>query len=270
MEEEFIQSKQNPRIKALSRLQERSGRRKLGLFAVEGLRELQRCILAGVEVKEIYFCPDRFKSLEHSGFITSVRGKIPLCRVSEQAFEKISNREGCDGIFGVCEQWKTSLKEIVLPQDKPALILVADRIEKPGNLGAMLRSADASGATAVLLSNPITDIFNPSVIRASQGAVFSLKIAEASDGEIFDFLKANGIKTYAAALGATKIVWDCDFKESSAIVMGSEKDGLPQDIIDRCDEIVKLPMLGQTDSLNVNIAATLILFEAVRQRYKKI
>lgn len=269
MEEEFIQSKQNPRIKALSRLQERSGRRKFGLFAVEGLRELQRCILAGVEVKEIYFCPEIFKSSEHSDFITSQRGKVPLCRVSEFAFEKISNREGCDGIFGVCEQWQTSLKEIELPKDKPALILLADGIEKPGNLGAMLRSADACGATAVLLSNTVTDIFNPSVIRASQGAVFSLKIVEASVDEIFGFLKTNGIRTYAAALGATKIVWDCDLKRSSAIVMGSEKDGLPQEIIDRCDEIVKLPMLGQADSLNVNIAATLILFEAVRQRYKK-
>lgn len=267
MEEEFIQSKQNPRIKALSRLQERAGRRKLGLFAVEGLRELERCLLAGVEVREIYFCAEMFKSPRHSEFISKVRGKIPLCRVSAAAFEKISNREGCDGILGVSETWQTSLKEIELPKDKPALILVADSTEKPGNLGAMLRSADAAGATAVILSNPITDLFNPSVIRASQGAVFSLKIAVAAPDDVFKFLKENKIKSYAAALGAKKIVWDCDFKEPAAIIMGSEKDGLPPEILDRCDEIVKLPMLGQADSLNVNIAATLILFEAVRQRY---
>ena len=268
MEEEFIQSKQNPRIKALSRLQERSGRRKLGLFAVEGLRELERCLLAGVEVREIYFCADLFKSPRHSEFITGVRGKIPLCRVSAAAFEKISNREGCDGILGVCETWRTSLKEISIESGKPALILIADAIEKPGNLGAMLRSADAAGATAVILSNPITDLFNPSVIRASQGAVFSLKIAVATPDEIFEFLKANKIKSCAAALGAEKIVWDCDFTEPAAIIMGSEKDGLPRETVERCDEAVKLPMLGQADSLNVNIAAALILFEAVRQRRK--
>lgn len=264
--EEFIQSKQNPRIKAISKLQDRSGRRKLGMFAVEGLRELSRCLLAGVEVDEVYFCPELFKSEEHSSFIDSIRGKIQLCRLSEQAFEKISNREGCDGIFGVCQQWKTTLKEIELPKDKPSLILVADSTEKPGNLGAILRSADAAGAKAVLLSNPITDIFNPSVIRASQGAVFSLKIVEETPENIFAWLKQNNIRSYAAALGATKLVWDADLTKSSAIVMGSEKDGLPQNILDMCDEIVKLPMLGQADSLNVNIAASLIMYEFVRQQ----
>lgn len=267
--EEFIQSKQNPRIKALAKLQERSGRKKLGLFTVEGLRELSRCLLAKIDVDEIYFCPELFKSPKHSEFIDNLRGKIPLCRVSEQAFERISNREGCDGVIGVCRQWKTSLSEISLPKDKPALILVADATEKPGNLGAIIRSADAAGASAVLVSNPVGDIFNPSVIRASQGAVFSMKVAEDTPENIFAWLKKNGIRSYAAALGATNYVWDCDFTKPSAIVMGSEKDGLPQSILNMCDEIVKLPMLGQADSLNVNIAATLIMFEFVRQNFRR-
>lgn len=266
--EEFIQSRQNPRIKALSRLQERAGRRKFGRFAVEGLRELERCMQSGVEVDEVYFCPELFKSGAHAPFIDSLRGKIPLCRLSAPAFEKISNREGCDGIFGVCGQWKTSLAEISLPSDRPALVLVCDAVEKPGNLGAMLRSADAAGADAVLLSNPVSDIFNPSVIRASQGAVFSQKIVEASPEEIFAWLKKNGIRSYAAALGAKDCVWNCDFRRPSAIVMGSEKDGLPPEILAMCDEIVKIPMLGMADSLNVNIAATLIMFEFVRQNFK--
>lgn len=266
--EEFIQSRQNPRIKALSRLQDRSGRRKFGKFAIEGLRELSRAILAKVDIEEIYFCPEFFKSQEHSNFVNEIRGKINLCRLSESAFEKISNRDGCDGIIGICEQWNTSLKEIELPTDKPALILVADAIEKPGNLGAILRTADAAGASAVLLSNSVTDIFNPSVIRASQGAVFSLKIVESSVDEIFAWLKENSISSYAAALGASEYVWSCDFKKSSAIVMGCEKDGLPEDILKKCDKIVKLPMLGQADSLNVNVAATLIMFEFVRQNFK--
>lgn len=266
--EEFIQSRQNPRIKALSRLQDRSGRRKFGKFAIEGLRELSRAMQAGVHVEEIYFCPEFFKSDEHQKFIEQTRGKVDLCRLSESAFEKISNREGCDGIMGISDQWKTSLREIELPRGKPALILVADAIEKPGNLGAILRTADAAGASAVLLSNSVTDIFNPSVIRASQGAVFSLKVVEAKVDEIFDWLKSNSITSYAAALGASEYVWDCDFKKSSAIVMGCEKDGLPEDILKRCDRIVKLPMLGQADSLNVNVAATLIMFEFVRQNFR--
>lgn len=266
--EEFIQSRQNPRIKSLSRLQDRAGRRKFDKFAIEGLRELSRALLAKVEVDEIYFCPELFKSDEHPQFIDSVRGKINLCRLSESAFEKISNREGCDGLIGICKQWKASLSEIVLPTDKPALILVADAIEKPGNLGAILRTADAAGASAILLSNSVTDIFNPSVIRASQGAVFSLKIVEDSPENIFAWLKERNIASYAAALGASEYVWQCDFKKSSAIVMGCEKDGLPENILKLCDRIVKLPMLGQADSLNVNVAATLIMFEFVRQNFK--
>ncbi len=264
--EEFIQSRQNPRIKALSRLQERSGRRKLDKFAIEGLRELSRALLAGVKVEEIYYCPELFKSSEHQVFLDSVKDKVSLCRLSESAFEKISNREGADGLIGVANQWNLSLSEIKLSANKPALILVADAIEKPGNLGALLRSADATGVDAVILSNTVSDIFNPSVVRASQGAVFSLQIAEGSPSEIFAWLKANNISSYAAALTASDFPWKYDFKKPTAIIMGSEKDGLPPETIKNCDFAVKLPMLGQADSLNVNIAASVLLFEAVRQR----
>lgn len=264
--EEFIQSRQNPRIKALSRLQERSGRKKFNKFAIEGLRELSRAILAGIELEEIYYCPELFKSAEHSRFIEENKGKFNCCRLSDSAFEKISNREGSDGIIAIAEQWHTKLSEIGLPLDKPALILVADAIEKPGNLGALLRSADAVAADAVILTNSVSDIFNPSVVRTSQGAVFSLKIAEAGVDELFAWLEKNKINSYAAELGASKYPWVCDFKKPTAIIMGCEKNGLPQDYIAKCSEKIKLPMQGSADSLNVNIAASVLLFEAVRQR----
>ena len=264
--EEFIQSRQNPRIKALSRLQERSGRRKFNKFAIEGLRELERALEASVAVEELYYCPELFKSAAHSAFIEAQKGRIPMCRLSEQAFERISNREGCDGLLGVAEQWKTSLSEIRLPEGRAPLVLVADAIEKPGNLGALLRSADACGTDAVILSNPVSDIFNPSVIRASQGAVFSVRIAEAEPSEIFAWLKANGIASYAAALTAADFPWKYDLSRPSAVFVGSEKDGLPEDVVLKCDSAIKLPMLGRADSLNVNIAASVILYQAVFQR----
>jgi len=267
MGEEFIQSRQNPRVKALMKLQERSGRKKLGLFAVEGLRELSRCVET-VGADEIYFCPEFFKSSEHSAFVDKIRaeGRMPLCRLSEGAFEKVSNREGCDGLLGVAKQWGCMLSDIELPEDAPSLVLVADAIEKPGNLGALMRSADSLGAHALVLTNPVSDIFNPAVVRASQGAVFSLQLASASVEDVSSWLKANKIKSFGAHLGAKKNLWDCDFKKSCAIVMGSEKDGLGSDWDSLLDEKMKIPMGGISDSMNVNVAAAICLYDVLRQR----
>lgn len=268
MTEEFIQSRQNPRVKNLIKLQERSARKKFGLFVVEGLRELSRCV-EKIGAEEIYFCPEFFKSCEHSAFIDEVRQKkeIPLCRLSEGAFEKISNRQGCDGLIGIAKQWDCSLTNIKLPQDKPSLILIVDSIEKSGNLGALIRTADSLGADAVIVTNAVCDIFNPSVIRSSQGGVFSSQIAVADVQECFLWLKKNNIKTFGAHLKATKNLWDADFSNSTAIVMGSEKDGLGDDWNNFLDEKIIIPMsTGLSDSMNVNVAAAICLYEVVRAR----
>ena len=163
MNEEFIQSRQNPRVKTLIKLREHSARKKLGLFAVEGLRELSRCA-EKFGAEEIYFCPEFFKTPAHAEFIDKIRRgqKIPLCRLSESAFEKISNRQGCDGLIGIAKQWDCSLQKISLPDAQPPLILVMDAIEKSGNLGALIRTADSLGAHAAIITNPVCDIFNPS------------------------------------------------------------------------------------------------------------
>lgn len=267
MSEEFIQSRQNPRVKMLASLREKSARRKLGLFAVEGLRELSRCVeLRGVE--EIYFCPELFKSPEHSDFISALRNKklISLCRLSESAFEKVSNRDGSDGLIGISRQWECGLADLPLPSGKPSTILVADAIEKPGNLGAILRSADSSGADAVILTNPVCDIFNPAVVRASQGALFSIPVAISTPEETAEWLSEKGFEIIGAHLGAKDFIWNADFTKSSAIVVGCESSGLGGDWSSRLGRIVKIPMSGVSDSMNVGIAAAIFLYEAMRQK----
>ena len=267
--EEVIVSRQNPRVKMLASLQERSGRRELGRFAVEGLRELERCIAANAPLEEVYFCPSLFKSAQHQKFLDSLKGKIELCELGKSAFEKVSNREGCDGLIGVSLQWGITLSDIEFNKDRPTLFLVADSIEKPGNLGALLRSADAVKADAVILSDSVVDVFNPAVVRASQGALFSMQIANAKRDEIIAYLNGRKVKTFAMALTASKLIWDADLSGSVAVVVGSEKDGLPQEWIDACSDRIKFPMYGGADSLNVNVAAALALYEKRRIDAKK-
>ena len=212
MEEEFIQSRQNPRVKLLSKLRDRSGRRKLGLFVVEGLRELSRCVEA-VGVEEIYFCPEFFKSTEHSQFIDEVRkdGKIPLCRLSEGAFEKVSNREGCDGLLGVAKQWGCLLSDIDLSSTENPTILVADSIEKPGNLGALIRSADSLGAVAVILTNSVSDIFNPAVV--ARCSVFGTDCTCDSSRNIA-VVERTWYKNFWSTLGCVRFPLGCGYVEA--------------------------------------------------------
>lgn len=265
--EEFIQSRQNPRVKSLMKLRDRAERKRLGLFAVEGLRELSRCAELS-DVEEIYYCPEFFKGPAHAEFIRKIseEGKIQLCRLSEGAFEKVSNREGCDGLIGVSKQWGCTLSDLELPKDRPATVLVADAIEKPGNLGAIVRTADSERADALILTNLVCDVFNPAAVRASQGALFSVPIAVATVEDAARWLKSCGLKIVGAHLGAEKMIWESDFSKPTAIVVGSESDGLGADWERLLDEKVKIPMWGISDSLNVNVAAAIFLYEALRSK----
>jgi len=267
--EEIIKSRQNPRVKMLAKLQERSGRRNLGRFVVEGLREIERAFEAGAPIEELYFCEELFKSSAHKNFLESVSKKIPTCALAEGVFEKVSNREGCDGLIAVSLQWGITLEDIEFSNKMPKLILVADSIEKPGNLGALLRSADAVKVDAVILSDSVVDVFNPAVVRASQGAMFSMQIANATFNDCVKFLSQQNIKTIAMSLNAKEIIWDSDLSGDIAIVVGSEKDGLSQKWINACDKELKYPMYGGADSLNVNVAASLALYEKRRIDYSR-
>ncbi|MDR3144091.1 MAG: RNA methyltransferase [Puniceicoccales bacterium] len=263
---EIITSRQNDRIKFLCKLRDRRKRDRYGMFLIEGVRELVRAVDGGVVIDEVFFCEEFFKKNAPVDLISRVRAKnIATCRIGKCAFEKISGRENCDGVIGLAKFWPTGLAESNL--FSPSLLLVAEGIEKSGNLGAIMRSAESAGADALILCDPVTDIFNPNVVRASQGAVFSLPIFTASADETLAFLKKNSMRIFAATPSSGNIFFGEDFTGNSAIVVGSEHGGL-SDFWLKNDAIwkISLPQMGTSDSLNVNDAAAIILYEVLRQR----
>jgi TrmH family RNA methyltransferase len=265
--DEVIQSRQNPRVQALARLRDRAEREARGLFIAEGLRELSRAIERQVEVLEIYFCPSMFRGSEAAELVTNARvAGVDCCELGVSAFEKVSGREGPDGLLGVARTWNCSLDQLK-PSANP-LLLVAESVEKPGNLGALLRTADSAGCDALIVCDPITDVFNPNVVRSSQGALFSMPVAVCTSQEAAAWMKAKGVRSLATTPAATKAYWDVDCRGPVALLLGSEKDGLTDFWLKGADEKISIPQAGLSDSLNVSNAAAICLFEAVRQRRK--
>ena len=263
--DEVIHSRQNPRVQALARLRDRAERDARGRFLVEGLRELSRALERKVAVEEIYFCPALFRAPGAVDLVARARAAgIPCCELGDSAFDKVSGREGPDGLIGVAETWDCSLARLA-PGPNP-LLLVVEAVEKPGNLGALLRTADSAGCEALLVCDPVTDLFNPNVIRAAQGAAFSMPVAVASSAETLAWLKERKVRVLATTPDGAQPLWDVDAKGPVAIVMGSEKDGLGPTWLKGADARVFIPQAGLSDSLNVATAAAICLFEAVRQR----
>lgn len=280
---ETITSATNPKIKNLLLLQEKSkARREQGLFVVEGQRELQHCIEAGYKVHTVFVCTEiagasALDSVENyflgrcpkNQFPTSSvfhhpTHEAPIIEVSEQVYHKIAYREGTEGIIAEVEAKHVGLEDLVLPENP--LIVVLEAVEKPGNLGAVLRSADAAKADAVIVCDPLTDLYNPNLIRASIGAIFTVPTVAASSEDTIKFLKARGIKILTAQLQDSSLYYDVDMKCGTAIVMGTESTGLTDMWRRAADAHIRIPMLGQLDSLNVSVSASILLFEAVRQR----
>ena len=268
---EVITSPSNPKIKTLLALQQKSSaRRESGLFVVEGRRELQHCIDAGFTVDTVFVCPSLHGSqpLQTSG----CAGPLPLSaavqtktyEVSEEVYKKISYREGTEGVMAEVRVPKRRLEDLTLPENP--LVVVLESVEKPGNLGAVLRSADAAGADAVLCCDPLTDLWNPNLIRASIGAVFTVPCVACSSQEAIAWLKARGIRILTAQLQDSSLYYNCDMTAGTAIVMGTEATGLTQQWREAADAHIRIPMLGRLDSLNVSVSAAILLFEAVRQR----
>ena len=265
MSDEVIQSRQNPRIQAVARLRDRPEREARGLFIAEGLRELSRARERQVEVLEVYFCPELFRGVEAAELVSGCRAAgIDCCEVGRSAFEKISGREGPDGLLGIAKTWDCSLERLQLSAN--ALLLVAESVEKPGNLGALLRTADSAGCDALIVCDPITDLFNPNVVRSSQGALFSVPVAVCTSQQAAAWMKAKGVRSLATSPAATKAYWDVDCRGPVALLLGSEKDGLTDFWLKGADEKISIPQAGLSDSLNVSNAAAICLFEAVRQR----
>lgn len=257
MKKESITSAQNPKIKNLLLLQEKSrARRDQGLFVVEGRRELEHCLEGGFTVKTLFVCP------EIAG--EEVLPSPAIIEIPLELYKKVAYRDSTEGIIAEVEYKALALEDLHLPEHP--LIVVLESVEKPGNLGAVLRSADAAGADAVLIGDPLTDLYNPNLIRASIGAVFTVPVVAAPSAEIIAFLKDRGIQILTAQLQDSSLYYDVDMKRGTAIVMGTESTGLTPIWRQAADAHIRIPMLGCLDSLNVSVSAAILLFEAVRQR----
>lgn len=260
---ESITSAQNPKIKDLLALQEKSKeRRKKGLFVVEGRRELLHCIEAGYEPYTVFVCPEILpeEDFEEIGR----KCDCPFIEIPQHLYDKVAYRGGTEGVIAELRCKEMSLEALKLRKDP--LLVVLEAVEKPGNLGAVLRSADASGADAVIVCDPLTDMYNPNLIRSSIGAIFTVPVAAATSEETIDWLKTNGIKIYTAQLQDSEWYYETDMKGGTAIVMGTEATGLTDVWRKAADAHIKIPMLGKLDSLNVSVSAAILMFEAVRQR----
>ena len=270
---ETITSTQNPKIKDLLALQEKSKeRRKKGLFVVEGRRELLHCMAVGYKPFTIFFCPDiisREDRQEIEDAVTYDYGsddrRLPsVIEIPQHLYDKVAYRGGTEGVIAELHCKDMSLDSLKVKENP--LVVVLESVEKPGNLGAILRSADAAGADAVIVCDPLTDMYNPNLIRSSIGAIFTVPVATATSEETIKWLKDKGIKIYTAQLQDSEWYYDTDMKGGTAIVMGTEATGLTDAWRKAADAHIKIPMLGRLDSLNVSVSAAILLFEAVRQR----
>ena len=263
--ETVITSSSNARIKRLMRLRDRAERDRSGLVLVEGFREILRAADAGIALKELYYCGDLFLGEHEEVLINRVKsGGAALFPVAEAPFRKASYRDRPDGLIATAARVGRQLSGLTVSQTP--LLVIAQSIEKPGNLGAILRSADASGADAVLVCDGATDVNNPNVVRASTGALFTIPVVETSTAEALAWLRTRGIGIVAASPHAATCYTDADFTKPVAVAVGAEQYGLKDDLLEAADVRVKIPMAGTADSLNASVAATVLLFEAARQR----
>ena len=261
----LIASLQNPRVKEAVKLRQRSHRDAQALFIVEGYRELKRALDNNRWPVTLFVCEALFLGKNEPTLIEQCRqagAEIVSC--TPPVFEKMAYRERPEGLLAILPQAHLALSDLKLPEQP--LLIVAEAIEKPGNLGTILRSADAAGASAVIVCDQCTDIHNPNVVRASTGALFSLPVVETSSIAALTWLRHNKIKTLAASPHAAKNYTDVDLRSGTAIIIGTEQYGLSSLWMKAADLKVRIPMHGQADSLNVATATTILMFEAVRQR----
>lgn len=264
--EQKITSLQNPRVKDVVKLGRRPHRDEAGLLVVEGYRELRRALANGWKPNALFYCPPLYLGHNEPEVVESCRqAGAELLECAEPVFAKMAYRDRPEGLLATGPQVRWKLSGLKLEKNVP-LLVVAESIEKPGNLGTLLRSADAAGADAVLVCDPTTDINNPNVVRASIGTLFALPVVEASPEEALAWLRARGIRILAATPHADRDYTGADMTGGTAIVVGSEQYGLKPFWMEHADLKVRIPMLGQADSLNVSAAATILLYEAVRQR----
>jgi TrmH family RNA methyltransferase len=260
-----LASPSNPRIRSVARLRDRRERDASGNTLVDGAREVRRALEAGVEVVEAFVCEPLLAGKDARVALDLLADRrVPVTSTTEAAFSKIAFGDRAEGLIAVVRSPSLRLDDLTLPTDP--LLVVVESIEKPGNLGAILRSADGAGADAVIAASPRTDLANPNVIRASAGTYFAVPLAAAPTGEIIAWLQRRRVRVVAARVETERAYDEADLTGPLAIVLGSEAEGLT-DAWQAADiETVRLPMHGIADSLNVSVAAAVLLYEARRQR----
>ncbi len=265
---QLITSLTNPRIKHVVTLRDKKTRDADGLMLIEGYDDLSLALACLPNVRALFYCPELFKIADGAAraFRATCAGSgAELIEVSEPVFRKIAYRDGPDGWLAVAPQPDFSLVNLTPTRANP-LIILAERVEKPGNLGAILRTADAAGADAVIVCDPIADLTNPNVVRASIGALFSVPVATATNAETLAWLRARNIAIVATTPAASQPFTAVDLTGPIAILVGEEKYGLSKFWLEQADMSVLIPMAGKVNSLNVSVSAALLVYEAVKQR----
>lgn len=258
-----ITSVQNPFIRQLTQLKDKSReRRKTGQFIIEGVREISLATKANYHIESILFYPELFP-LEQLNDIANP--KIDLIEISKEVYQKLAYRSTTEGVLAVAKSKNHNLDDLKLGTSAP-LILIAEAPEKPGNIGALFRTADAANVDAVIIANPKTDLYNSNIIRSSVGCVFTNQVVTGNTGEIIEFLKTKNINIYCAALQASVEYHTQDYTKPTAIVVGTEATGLSKEWLNNATQNIIIPMQGEIDSMNVSVAAGILIFEAKRQR----
>jgi len=260
-----ISSTKNDRIKTLLKFRNKNGKTSDNEMLIEGARELERALKAGITIKEIFFCHELIIRTEEKELLKHMLElNVEAFQTTKDIFTKIAYKNNPFGIIAKATFTPLKPEELTLPTTP--LILVGEAIEKPGNLGALIRTADGAGVDSVILSDKKTDFRNPNTLRASTGTLFSVNFAEGDTASVIKYLKTNNIKIVAADPYGKHLYSDIDYTQSIAVVVGSEDKGLSQLYKQEADYLVQIPMMGYADSLNVNQAATIVLYEALRQR----
>lgn len=259
----MITSLQNPAVKNIVKLSKSRERKAQGLFVVEGARELSLALQEGYETTAVYVCREMLVKSKYPDVLDRLSENI-VSEISTAVFEKAAYRENSDGVIALAKPRRHTLADLKLSENPFVILLEA--VEKPGNLGAVLRTADAAAVDAVVVCDPHTDLYNPNVVRSSVGALFTVQTAICSSEEALAWLQANRIASFAAELEATEFYQDIDFGAPSAIVMGTEADGLTPFWLEKAQRRIKIPMRGKVDSLNLSVSTAVLTFEAMRQR----
>lgn len=259
-----ITSLTNAKVKEVVRLRQRKQRDNTKTTIVEGHKEFYQALESKVRMKEIYYCPELMDNNSLERLEAILTADMPIYTTSPAVFAKISYGDRQDGVLAVCHFPVDSIDQMRVQPD--GLYVVIEQVEKPGNLGAILRTADAVGVDGVIICDPRTDLYNPNVIRASLGTIFVIQTVTGTNQQVNDFLKRNSIRTCAAVVGAEQSFYQADWQGARAVVLGSEHDGLTDFWIQQADQTINIPMRGRGDSLNVSVSAAVILYEATRQR----